>query len=83
MYNISIYFCNTDIKTLAFIHLKRLKNMFATRAFSVISPYCLRMEACRRMEFIGVELTSGAELAVLVEKDTTNPVEKAAWVHPL
>jgi hypothetical protein len=35
------------------------------------------------MEFIGVELTSGAELAVLVEKDATNPVEKVAWVHPL
>jgi hypothetical protein len=36
------------------------------------------MEACRHVEFTGVELIGGAELAALVEKDAASPVEKAA-----
>jgi hypothetical protein len=37
--------------------------MFATHAFNVISLYCLGMEVRRCVEFIGVELATGAELA--------------------
>jgi hypothetical protein len=34
------------------------------------------MEAHWRVEFTGVELVGGAELAALVEKTTAGPVEK-------
>jgi hypothetical protein len=36
------------------------------------------MEVCRCVEFTGVELTGGAEVAALVEKVVTGPMEKAA-----
>jgi hypothetical protein len=35
------------------------------------------MEARQRVEFTGVELTSGAELTAPMEKAATDPVEKA------
>jgi hypothetical protein len=51
--------------------------MFATCTFSITSPCCLGMEARQCVEFTGVELASGAELAALVEKATIDPVEEA------
>jgi hypothetical protein len=36
------------------------------------------MEACWHVEFTGVELTGGAELAAPVEKTMIDPMEKAA-----
>jgi hypothetical protein len=59
-------------------HLKHFKHMLTTYSFSVTSPCYLRMEARRCVEFTGVELTSGAELAAPMEKATTSLVEKVA-----
>ena len=53
-------------------HLKHLKYRHATCSFSATSPYCMQMEACRRVEFTDVDL------AAPVEKATTGPLEKAA-----
>jgi hypothetical protein len=36
-----------------------------------------RMEARRRVKFIGVQLVGGAEITASVEKVTAGPVEKA------
>jgi hypothetical protein len=79
MCNISIYFCNTNIKHLQHTSgtFEILETYICNTLFSVISLCCLGMEA-RRMEFIGVDLVGDAELAALVEKDTGSPVEKAA-----
>jgi hypothetical protein len=52
--------------------------MFAICTFSAISPCYLGMEVRRCVEFTGVELTSGAEVAAPMEKAVTGPVEKAA-----
>ena len=52
--------------------MKHLKHMFATSAFSAISPCCLGMEACRCVEF------SGIELAAPVEQGAVGQVEKTA-----
>jgi hypothetical protein len=59
-------------------HLKHLKHIFATCAFIVTSPCYFGMEARRRVEFTGVELTSGAELAAPMEKGATSPAKKAS-----
>ena len=50
--------------------------MFATYAFSATSPCCLGMKIRRLVEFIGVELASGAQLAAPVVKAMAGPVEK-------
>jgi hypothetical protein len=39
------------------------------------------MEACWHVEFTGVELTGGVELATPVEKATTGLVEKTVASH--
>jgi uncharacterized membrane protein YGL010W len=55
MCNITIYFCNIDIK--------HLKHAFATCSFSTnISLLLQRMEACQHVEVIGV-LAGSSELA--------------------
>jgi hypothetical protein len=36
------------------------------------------MEACRQLEFTGIELAGGAELAAPVEKAAAGPMEKAS-----
>jgi hypothetical protein len=71
MCNILIYFCNTDVE--------HLKHIFATCAFSATSPCCLRMETCQCVEFIGVELTGGAEVAALVEKPGGEGYDGSLW----
>jgi hypothetical protein len=53
--------------------MKHLKHRLATFSFSATSPYCLRVEARRHVEF-----TRGSELAAPVEKAAAGLVEKAA-----
>ena len=80
MYNIPIYFCNIDTRQLQ--HNYETFETLDTDACNMrfqhkISLVLGRMEARRRVEFTGIELAGGAEIAAPVEKAATGPVEKA------
>jgi hypothetical protein len=78
MCNIPIYFCNTDMKHLQYTSETSETYVCNMRFFQRNISLLLGNGGSSVCEVHRVELAGGEELATLVEKAATGPVEKVA-----